>query len=478
MARLANINRVEDMWHMRLCSCQTSQRGAAKGYRPLIHNALILAFLCFVGESAIAVERTPPIPVPAAKHAFLQAHKLCAAAKGKLWSLSLCGPMMFVDEASRAAVLNGPVPGAKRHGAIWHITLPNRLPLGNTAVDYSGQRWTMLLWPLPENKTKRDVLLMHESFHRIQPALGLPAGMGMEAANGHLDTREGRIWLRAEMHALHAALIGTGDDRKRALADALLMRVYRRSLWPQAAEEERELELNEGLAESTGIDVALQDWNSRVKAAIENIKTSEGHPSFVRSFAYATGAAYGQLLNIADPGWRRRVTGTFDFGTAAAKAYRMAMPMADEPAAKLALRRYDGTTIVTEEELRAEKTKTRNLRYKELFVTGRTVTFPLIKSRTSFDPRQVTHFPGHGSVYSVIHINDVWGELSVTDGDALVSPEFSRISLPLTQNLVDGQLSGEGWSATIKKTFRLASDPKRPGSYVVVEKEEELDVKP
>lgn len=386
--------------------------------------------------------------------------------------------MMFVDEASRAAVLNRPLPGAKRHATIWRVTLPTRLPLANTAVDYSGQRWAMLLWPLPENKTERDVLLMHESFHRIQPALGLPAGSGMEAANGHLDTLEGRIWLRAEMHALHAALIGTGDDRKRALADALLMRVYRRSLWPQAAEEERELELTEGLAESTGIDVALQDWNCRVKATIENIKTSEGQPSFVRSFAYATGAAYGQLLNMADPGWRRRVTGTFDFGTATAKAYRMAMPKADEAAAKLTLSRYDGTTIVFEEELRAEKTKTRNLRYKELFVTGRTVTFPLIKSRTSFDPRQITQFPGHGSVYSVIHINDVWGELSVTDGYALVSPEFSRISLPLTQNLVDGQLSGEGWSATIKKTFRLAPHPKRLGSYVVVEKKEELDVKP
>ena len=61
------------------------------------------------------------------------------------------------------------------------------------------------MWPLPEEPTARHILLMHESYHRIQPALGLEGGGGL-GMNGHLDTRAGRIWLRAELHALRSAL--------------------------------------------------------------------------------------------------------------------------------------------------------------------------------------------------------------------------------------------------------------------------------
>lgn len=440
-------------------------------------RAVLLSFFlcCSAGNSAVAYDRASPIAIPAAEQAFLRAHKICVAENGKLWNRSLCGPMMFVDEGSRVAILNHSVPGATKRGAVWHVTLPSNLPLANTAVEYNGQRWTMLLWPLPTDTKESDILLMHESFHRVQPELGLPAGSGMEAANGHLDTREGRIWLRAELHALRAALIEVDDNRKTALTDALVMRTYRRSLWPAASGDERELELVEGLAESTGIDAALQDSDSRVRAAIKNIGTSEMQPSFVRSFAYATGAAYGQLLNTTDPAWRRRVTRTFDFGPAVAEAQGITMPMVDKTAAELALYRNNGSTITAEENVRAERTAMRNLRYELMFVTGRTVTFPLIKSQTSFDPRQVMSFPGHGNVYSVIRVNDVWGMLNVTGAYALTSPEFSKVTLPVTEDLTDGKLIGEDWSATIKKTFMLASDPDKPGSYVIVDREKERD---
>jgi hypothetical protein len=47
------------------------------------------------------------------------------------------------------------------------------------------------MWPLPEETTTRGTLLMHESYHRIQPALGLEGGGGL-GTNAHLDTRAGR----------------------------------------------------------------------------------------------------------------------------------------------------------------------------------------------------------------------------------------------------------------------------------------------
>jgi hypothetical protein len=47
--------------------------------------------------------------------------------------------------------------------------------------------------------------------------------------------------------------------------------------------------MNEGLASSTGIELALQTRGARIKATIDEIKAIENKPGYVRSFAYATG---------------------------------------------------------------------------------------------------------------------------------------------------------------------------------------------
>jgi hypothetical protein len=87
-------------------------------------------------------------------------------------------------------------------------------------------------------------LLLHECFHRLQKKLGLPA---RDAVNNHLDTLNGRIWIQMEWRALERALRQTGPARQAAIADALLFRSYRRSLFPGSANHENALELNEGL---------------------------------------------------------------------------------------------------------------------------------------------------------------------------------------------------------------------------------------
>lgn len=208
--------------------------------------------------------------------------------------------MMFVDPGSREAVLNKPAEGAAKDGAIYRLPLPQDIGIANTSFDFQGKRWSMVMWPLPINAVERDILLMHESYHSIQPALALPGDSGL-GKNGELDSRDGRVWLRAEFSALRTALQTSGQQRKLALADALLFRLYRMSLWPDAEADERSLELNEGLAESTGIDASQRSTNARIAAAIDNIDRVERESSFVRSFAYATGPAYAELLDAVQP---------------------------------------------------------------------------------------------------------------------------------------------------------------------------------
>lgn len=404
------------------------------------------------------------IPAEAALEVFREAATLCGAENGRLWGRTLCGPMLLADPGTLQAVCNQATEGAVGERGVFRLTLPPGTGVANTSIDLHGTRWTMLMWPLPDDTTTRHILLIHESYHRIQPALGLQGSGGL-GTNAHLDTRAGRIWLRAELHALRTALLSEGDARKVALGDALILRAYRRSLWPSAAEEERALELNEGLAESTGIAAALPASQDRIRATIGDLAAHEADPSYVRSFAYATGAAYAELLNAADSAWRHRVTKDFDFGLAASAAYHLP-PLAADQAAE-ALARHDGPTIVAEEDARQKDTEARNARYAALFLTGPTVIFPLKQMSISFDPRAVKAFEDRGTVYGTLQISDAWGTLNVTASAALIPPAWNQVSVPATATTSADHPAGDGWTVTLADGFTLAPVPDHPGSFRV-----------
>ncbi|MGH6888060.1 MAG: hypothetical protein ACREHF_02500 [Rhizomicrobium sp.] len=423
-----------------------------------------------VGPVTLAAQSTSPsqaISANKATAAFVEVHALCTAEHGRLWGHSLCVPMMFVDPGSREAVLNRPANGAVKVGAIYRLTLPQDIGIANTSFNFQGKRWSMVTWPLPANTVERDILLMHESYHSIQPALGLQGNGGL-GKNGELDSRDGRIWLRAEFSALRAALQTSGRQRKQALADALLFRVYRMSLWPHAATDERNLELNEGLAESTGIDASRRSSDARVTAAIHDIDSVERERSFVRSFAYATGPAYAELLDAVQPDWRREVTPKFAFGKAAAAAYHVAMPKPDKNLALAAIGKYDGKQIIAQEDVRAKVTAVRNARFTKALVDGPTLTLPLAKFSISFDPRKVYSLPGQGSVYQTLTLGDAWGSLNVhDDGLALIPSTFGSVTVPLEKAPSGLQLAGKDWSLSLKKDYRFQPDPHHKGSFIV-----------
>ena len=134
--------------------------------------------------------------------------------------------------------------------------LPKDVIIANTAVDWSGTRWTMVQWPLPQSSLPRNRLLAHELFHRIQPDLHLQAA---SSDNPQLDSLEGRFWLQLEWKALAAALTQSGEAQSRSIHDALAFRAERHKVFPGSQESERALELNEGLAQYTGLSASAPD---------------------------------------------------------------------------------------------------------------------------------------------------------------------------------------------------------------------------
>ncbi|HZM98131.1 MAG TPA: hypothetical protein VFB70_02005, partial [Pyrinomonadaceae bacterium] len=213
---------------------------------------LVAGLLVFVGYAAA---QSGGIDTKLASQYFRQLKETSDRDGGKTWDVPLYGPIMFVDPRSGNVVTNQADLEHKlvpRDG-VFVGTLPHEISPANTDIRWAGVHWTMVMWPVSEFRQTRERLLLHECFHRLQEKLGLPA---RDAVNAHLDTLNGRIWIQMEWRALERALRQTGPARKAALADVLLFRGYRRSLFPDSATNENALEVNEGLSEYTGVKLS------------------------------------------------------------------------------------------------------------------------------------------------------------------------------------------------------------------------------
>ncbi|HEX8805463.1 MAG TPA: hypothetical protein VF741_00885 [Candidatus Aquilonibacter sp.] len=401
------------------------------------------------------------IGTQAAANMFALAHQLCTADDGRTWGISLCGPMMFVDPKTHQAIANEPVEGATLDHGLYRFTLGKDVGNANTSLEFQGKRWIMILWPLFGDDQTHHVILMHESYHRIQPELHLEGGGGL-GTNGYLDDENGRIWLRAEIHALTAALQASGDARTRALHDAVAFARYRWSLFPDAQEQERSLDLNEGLAESTGIDVGLAP-DDRIPYALKDLQLAEQTPSYVRSFPYGIGPGYVELMDARDPQWRKDVTNDTNITLLAASLYGLNVATPSEQQAKTLLASYDGTAILQQEDARAARMAQQRQRYEKEFVGGPVLVLPMKKFSITFNPQDVEQFGDHGSVYHTLQITDAWGTLHVDGGDALVSKNFDQVEVPYTGSAA----SGTGWKLELTPSYRVTPVTNSPNSLTV-----------
>src|SRR5262249_25504780 len=133
----------------------------------------------FVLISAATIAEAQVQPA-AARRWFDEATKLCERDAGRLWGVSLCGPMVIVDPASRTRATSQPEPAGP----------PPRFPgYVDGPVSWGGARW--FSWPLSmlagKTDDERQRMLLHGLFHRIQDELGFTASNG---SNEHLDTLE------------------------------------------------------------------------------------------------------------------------------------------------------------------------------------------------------------------------------------------------------------------------------------------------
>lgn len=118
--------------------------------------------LLLVGQLGSAVAAGGQVRPEIAGQWFEEAKRLCGRDGGRLWGVSLSGPMVIVDQATGTRVTSQPEPEGQ----------PPRLPgFVDGPVSWGGARW--FSWPLymlaNTDADARQQNMLHGLFHRIQP---------------------------------------------------------------------------------------------------------------------------------------------------------------------------------------------------------------------------------------------------------------------------------------------------------------------
>lgn len=398
-----------------------------------------------------ALPATAQIDSERAAAYFEEAAALCEREGGRIWGVSLCGPMVFADPATGTIATNLPEPEAPR---------PRVLGYANAALEWGGERWSAFVWPMiPPEAGLRAQLILHELFHRVQPELGLFLPT-TEGAPDHLDTHEGRYWIQLEWRALANALSASGSARHAAIRDALAFRAERRSLFAGAEESERVIEINEGLAQYTGTVAAAASAEEATADVVQQLARAPEKESFVRTFAYPSGAAYGILLDKCSPGWTREIAVGDDLGDLLmAAANLQPSENAEEAAGK-----YGGSKLWDTEAAREAERGMRVAALRRQFVDGPVLVLPRGRN-AAFITTGVTPIPGAGTILPSFRVSGEWGRIEADQ--VLISEDGSTLTVPAPDVVNLPTLSGDGWTVTLEPGWIVRPGP-REGDLTVV----------
>lgn len=384
----------------------------------------------------------------------------CQLPKWQIWGRTLCGPLLFVDPQTRKLYASTADKQGllKKQNELFTGLLPAHETIANTAKEWAGVHWSMIMLPLPAGIENQMSLLAHESWHRIQSDLGLPL---TTTDNSHLSQLKGRYLLLLELRALAKALREEGPRAEQSLVDALTFREHRYQIYPQAREKELLLEVNEGLAEYTGI---VLNQNAEIVANLINrLIHANKRSSLERSFAYLTGPAYGLLIDRylnqqKYSRWLTKVDSEFSFNTELQSRLNKDIKQVNEIQVNKLAEKYDGAELWQKEKAHFERVKQQKQKFVRQLVEGKTLTIPLYQMQMSFDPNKVISLDPYGKVYQQITIIDQWGKIEASTG-LLIASDFKNIKVDASQLVLSDHdqnvIVSQGWKLSINNGWRL-----------------------
>lgn len=384
---------------------------------------------------------------------FKEYEEICKLDKGNLWGVSMWGPLMLVDRESRTIVAN--VQDKAGELKNYHGTFQGRLPeeygIANSTFSWKGEQWTMVMWPLSNNRFERNQLLFHESFHSIQVKLGINL---VNAENPHLDEKEGRIWLQLEWLALLEAL--KAIDNYKFIQDALVFRNYRRSIFPDSDSTENALELLEGIPEYTGIKLSGRDSMETLKYFSLMVETARTRSSFFRTFPYTSGPLYCFLIERKDPTWRQKITKITDLGSYLKDVYSIPIHFDLQAEASRRAKKYGSEELIRQEAKREKEIIDKKNSIISTFINGQILILPIKNPTMEFSPLNMMAIDDKGTYYKTFRLVDIWGILEVEEG-SFIPRDWSAIHVAARNIQTDGvSTKGDGWVLNLKDGWILS----------------------
>ena len=380
---------------------------------------------------------------------------VCTEEGGDLWGVSLCGKMVIVDYRNREAVANARAPGFVSEGDYFVGRLPDTIGVANTAFDWEGEKWIMVIWPIADSEEEKRAVLMHEAFHAKQEALGFTIE---EGRNEHLATKDGRLWLRLEGEALVTALTNETDSWRNDARDALAFYRQRARLFPESMDDESALILHEGLAEYSG--VKLGGGEQAIAMAVDRVRDGADRESLVRSVGYVMGPAYGLLLDRSGYDWKKRAAEGAPLPLLLEAALGHNDAAFEERAAA-----YGYEAVLVQETAREAALEVELAILRAQLIEGPRLVLPFARMNVTFNPNRVVTLDDQGTVYRGATVTDDWGKI-VADDVILISPDWSSAVVALSSDIDGSAPAGDGWNLELSEGWR-AVPGERDGEWVL-----------
>ena len=281
------------------------------------------------------------IPLDVALYYFQRLEELWDTDNGEIWGTPLHAPVVIVCAETRDAVANMPDPLGRltrqyvNGGAVYVGRYYPQGIVGETAVNWLGQRWGMVSWHYIDMASRHFyyeaveeyhrwswwmydaseailTVMAHEAFHALQPEMfGIFGGSGVPGAWGATQ-----IYYHLEVNALVKAFSSTDDERLAAINHALSIRHHRRQNFA-VARDENLMEVAEGLAVYT-VDLRLLLNRDMIEAVVtsmpEMFMSVDSARGAAIMFGYFSGALYGLLLEDLGIDWKGYVDPNTDLG--------------------------------------------------------------------------------------------------------------------------------------------------------------------
>jgi len=418
---------------------------------------VVLLWILLAIHPMLPVQGQEASDIRSARRWFAGLDSLCNLDNGRLWGVALYGPTLLVMPDTRAILANEPDKEGKlvEKDGIFTGTLPAEVNIANTSLEWGGKTWTMVNWAAvaEADPFSRNRLLIHESWHRVQPHTGIEPVM---TANQHLDGLRGDILMKLEFIALSRALDTNATEAiRKHLSNALTLRACRQALFP--ANNEDRFERHEGMAEYTGLVLCGLPSGKLPAVAGKLLTRALGNDGLANSFAYVTGPAYGLLFDRLTPGWREEVKKGASLTSIGLRVTGL-HPPADTVALKaeadrLASFYHAGNMIASETEKDAKQQQLIAV-YRHRFLEGDRLILRNDNLAMSFNPQEKLVSVGPGLVYPTMRLSGPWGIAAITGG-ILRSNDWQFFVLPAPATGATGEFSANGYTLQLKDGWEV-----------------------